>query len=653
MPRNAATNRIPQQNYNAALSFAGGSGSVVSITDASDLRLATGFTVVARAYLNTRSGDNFKGIVSKGGVASGGERNYLLALNTTNTVLQCGYETVGGANQFASGNRTVPLNQWFMPGVTWDGANVQCYQNGTVDGSAFAATGTPCMTAADLEIGRNQNTAQEWGGLISDVMLWNRALTAQEMSDLYLKGVIPTSGLVDRWRLDEGAGGTANSQTGTHNGTVTSAVWTGNTPSKARKAINGNKVVNGDFEYAPPFTAATTTSARYIDGTAGGSTTNDLFGWFFTIGSGFTGSAQFDTSVKRSGTASLKLVSTVGNGASTVGLAASQTAASGPTVAQQNQYLFRISPNTDYVLTAYIKTDSIVTNDGNGARIRAVQYGGVTTSNTGTSEGNNITGTNDWSVSTVRFTSGSSSRFIQVIPVIYGDTTGTAWFDDITLTPVYPEGRVPANGNLVKNFDFEVVPTFVAATTTSNRWIDGTAGGSTSNSTYKWGLNFTNSSSSGISCQFDTSVSHLGSGSMKLSLTATNKQIAVSNALSNSVLTVRAQSIPINPSTSYTYSFWMKTNYVSGDSNDGAFLQLTDRNNASGTGIQSVTSTKIKTTTDWTFYTGTITTSATANCLDVLLFISGTTGTATLIMDAWFDDIYLAPTTNPGRVAIT
>ena len=97
----------------------------------------------------------------------------------------------------------------------------------------------------------------------------------------------------------------------------------------------------------------------------------------------------------------------------------------------------------------------------------------------------------------------------------------------------------------------------------------------------------------------------------------------------------------------------MKTNYVSGDSDDGAYIQFTDRNDSNGTSLTSTTSTKVKTTTDWTQYTGTFTTNVGANCLDVLMFVKGNSGTATLIMDAWFDDIYLAPTTNPGRVVIT
>lgn len=59
------------------------------------------------------------------------------------------------------------------------------------------------------------------------------------------------------------------------------------------------------------------------------------------------------------------------------------------------------------------------------------------------------------------------------------------------------------------------------------------------------------------------------------------------------------------------------------------------------------------TTTDWTFYTTTFTTGATTSYIVFDHRVYGHQGAATLIMDAWFDDIYLAKTTNPGRVVIT
>ena len=63
--------------------------------------------------------------------------------------------------------------------------------------------------------------------------------------------------------------------------------------------------------------------------------------------------------------------------------------------------------------------------------------------------------------------------------------------------------------------------------------------------------------------------------------------------------------------------------------------------------------TYVKTTTDWTLYTVTFTTAANTVYLAFDHRVYGHQGAATLIMDAWFDDIYLAPTTNPGRIAIT
>ena len=94
----------------------------------------------------------------------------------------------------------------------------------------------------------------------------------------------------------------------------------------------------------------------------------------------------------------------------------------------------------------------------------------------------------------------------------------------------------------------------------------------------------------------------------------------------------------------------MKTNYVSGDSNHGANIAWLV---SSGAGASDATTntTLIKTTTGWTQYTGTFTTTATARFLTPRLTLYGHTGTATLIMDAWFANITLTPTTNTIRIA--
>lgn len=213
--------------------------------------------------------------------------------------------------------------------------------------------------------------------------------------------------------------------------------------------------------------------------------------------------------------------------------------------------------------------------------------------------------------------------------------TSPTWSSD---TPSKPYSLV--NPNLVKNGNFEYAPPFVAATNNSNKYIDGTAAGSTTNDLFKMYL-VKNGVAGDSEAQFDSSVKYSGSNSLKISVKTANKYAQV---FINATTYYQAGTNPALPSTSYTYSFWMKTNYVSGDSNDGASIMFNFAK-ADGTSSGSFQSTKVKTTTDWTLYTGTFTTAADTVAINVNPRLYGHTGTATLIMDAWFDDIVLTPTT--------
>ena len=57
-------------------------------------------------------------------------------------------------------------------------------------------------------------------------------------------------------------------------------------------------------------------------------------------------------------------------------------------------------------------------------------------------------------------------------------------------------------------------------------------------------------------------------------------------------------------------------------------------------------STKVKTTTGWTKYTTVFTTNSATREVNIEPRIYGHTGTGTLIMDAWFDDIVLKKTSD-------
>lgn len=201
--------------------------------------------------------------------------------------------------------------------------------------------------------------------------------------------------------------------------------------------------------------------------------------------------------------------------------------------------------------------------------------------------------------------------------------------------------------NLIGNGDFEYAPSFVAPTTTGTRWIDGTAGGSTTNASYGWASQVAGT----CAFQFDSSEFHSGSNSMKVSTTAVSSNAICSILTTNSAAITQTYGIAASPSSAYKLTGWFKTNYVSGDSNDGAYMQITERT-ATGSAVTNSVTTKVKTTTDWTFYTKSFTTNASTVYLDIRLVVTGNTGTATLVMDAWFDDVILIKIVPDGNTQL-
>jgi hypothetical protein len=94
----------------------------------------------------------------------------------------------------------------------------------------------------------------------------------------------------------------------------------------------------------------------------------------------------------------------------------------------------------------------------------------------------------------------------------------------------------------------------------------------------------------------------------------------------------------------------MKTTANSGSATSGAGLDAREWNGAGTVGATNVIGTPVTTTTDWTKYSATFTTASTARFIQIRPQVIGNDGTATLIMDAWFDDIKLTTTTPDVRL---
>ena len=134
-------------------------------------------TLSAWARTNTITG-SFRFIVSYGAASTNVAR--FLGINNS-TYLFGGY-----ANDITASG--VPLNTWFNMAGVYDGTNASMYINGVlVSGPTVKGWTT---NSGNASVGRQTNGGEYWSGNISQVSVYNRALTATEIAQNYnaLKG---------------------------------------------------------------------------------------------------------------------------------------------------------------------------------------------------------------------------------------------------------------------------------------------------------------------------------------------------------------------------------------------------------------------------------------------------------------------------------
>jgi hypothetical protein len=86
----------------------------------------------------------------------------------------------GALDLSATGPSEVPLNVWTHLAATYDGTTLRLFVNGTLVGSR-AVTGSLVASDGPLRIGGNAVWGEYFEGLIDDVRVYNRALTADEI----------------------------------------------------------------------------------------------------------------------------------------------------------------------------------------------------------------------------------------------------------------------------------------------------------------------------------------------------------------------------------------------------------------------------------------------------------------------------------------
>jgi hypothetical protein len=207
---NTTTVTLPQLVYNFEHSPNLSGSDCIDIANNSSLQL-TMFSIASwfNTQMNLSDGSNAF-IVTKGGMGSdsmGKNMNYGIWMTFTDSGnIHSGFENSSGANYFL----TSPLNyndgKWHYAVATYDGSAVKLYMDGVQVASNLTTTtpGTiPDNTGIQpVRIGANSLSldSEDGGGYfigsIGEIRVWNRSLSAEEVSTAYNNGLFNTTGQV-------------------------------------------------------------------------------------------------------------------------------------------------------------------------------------------------------------------------------------------------------------------------------------------------------------------------------------------------------------------------------------------------------------------------------------------------------------------------
>ena len=171
--------------FNTSLDFEANAVDYINFTSPSHLsNIGNQFTM--EAWVNAESFTNSPTIVDKD-YASAFSFYYSSSRLRTTIVTNTGSTTVSGSRIHTTGD-------WYHVVFTYNGTAMQLYTDGSTDGNSVAKTGNISTTSKDFIVGSgwegNNPRFYPFDGLIDEVAIYNRSLTAQEIRDHYLRGVL-------------------------------------------------------------------------------------------------------------------------------------------------------------------------------------------------------------------------------------------------------------------------------------------------------------------------------------------------------------------------------------------------------------------------------------------------------------------------------
>jgi hypothetical protein len=118
---------------------------------------------------------------------SGTATNMFLTPQSSSGKIRYAIRYNGSAEQQINGTAAIPVGSWQHVAVTWTGNDGTLYVNGVQVGRNTSMTINPSMMGSTTAnwIGRSQYNDPYLAGLVDEFRIYNRALSASEITQLY------------------------------------------------------------------------------------------------------------------------------------------------------------------------------------------------------------------------------------------------------------------------------------------------------------------------------------------------------------------------------------------------------------------------------------------------------------------------------------
>ncbi len=170
-------NRVPGRFYQA-LNF-NGSNSFVEVLNSPSLNMSSAISIAAwvKWNINPSSGAQWASIVNKNI-----DNQYRLHHNSSNSAFEFAIRTAN--NRWVVSNTSPVQDVWYFVVGTYDGSNVRIYVDGQLENSV-GHSGALSNSSSNLRIGSRSGGDRFFNGLIDKVQIYNKALSSEEILDLY------------------------------------------------------------------------------------------------------------------------------------------------------------------------------------------------------------------------------------------------------------------------------------------------------------------------------------------------------------------------------------------------------------------------------------------------------------------------------------